>query len=189
MPDDDAAAVARASGGDTEAFRALVERHSRSVYRLAFRITGNCQDAEDVVQETFLRAYRQLSTFEARARFGTWIHRIATNCSVDVLRKRPDRAPIEEAALEQIASTAAAGTALHTMSPERLMASVQVGDRVRMAMARLSVLERAAFVLRHVEGRSIHEISRSLGVRENAAKHCIFRAVRKMRKALDPFLD
>jgi RNA polymerase sigma-70 factor (ECF subfamily) len=66
---DDAAAVARAAGGDEDAFRVLVERHSRSVFRLAYRMTGSPTDAEDVVQETFVRAYRQLARFEARSNF------------------------------------------------------------------------------------------------------------------------
>jgi RNA polymerase sigma-70 factor (ECF subfamily) len=73
---DDAAAVARAKGGDEEAFRVLVERHSRSIYRLAYRMTGRAEDAEDVVQETFVRAYRQLSRFEARSNFATWLYRV-----------------------------------------------------------------------------------------------------------------
>ena len=91
MPQTDAAAVALARGGDSEAFRALVERHGRAVYRLAYRMTGSAQDAEDVVQETFLKAYRQLTRFESRANFGTWLHRIAVNCSIDLIRARPHR--------------------------------------------------------------------------------------------------
>src|SRR5437660_3976742 len=83
-----AAVLARARQGDNEAFRALVERHSRSVFRLAFRMTGNEQDAEDVVQETFLKAYRQLGRFESRANFSTWLHRIAVNRSIDLIRGR-----------------------------------------------------------------------------------------------------
>src|SRR5262249_25080571 len=67
MPPDDAAAIARAKGGDEDAFRVLVERHGRTIYRLAFRMTGRAEDAEDVVQETFVRAYRQLGRFEARS--------------------------------------------------------------------------------------------------------------------------
>ncbi len=189
MPEPDADAVARARGGDTEAFRLLVERHSRSVYKVAYRVTGNPDDAEDVVQETFLKAYRQLDRFEERASFGTWLHRIAWNCSVDLLRSRPKREQAEEAdTLEQLGSTHATVTGTVAPSPERLMASVQVGDRVKEAMARLSPLERAAFVMRHSEGRSIDEISRALEIRENAAKHSIFRAVRKMRIALEPFV-
>jgi RNA polymerase sigma-70 factor (ECF subfamily) len=80
------AILARARQGDSDAFRALVEKHSRSAFRLAFRMTGNEQDAEDVVQESFLRAYRHLGRFEARADFGTWLYRIVANCSVDTTK-------------------------------------------------------------------------------------------------------
>src|ERR687898_3073938 len=97
MPQSDAAAVALARDGNSEAFRALVERHSRAVYRLAHRMTGNAHDAEDVVQETFLRAYKQLARFESRANFGTWLHRIAVNCSIDLIRARPHRESAHEA--------------------------------------------------------------------------------------------
>ena len=91
MTHTDAAAVALARDGDSEAFRALVERHSRAVFRLAHRMTGNASDAEDVVQETFLRAYKQLSRFESRADFRTWMHRITVNCSIDLIRARRHR--------------------------------------------------------------------------------------------------
>src|SRR6187397_1267649 len=86
-----AAVLDRARQGDSEAFRALVEQHSRSAFRLAYRMTGNEQDAEDVVQESFLRAYKQLGRFEARANFGTWLYRIVANCSVDLLRAKQAR--------------------------------------------------------------------------------------------------
>ncbi len=81
-------AVERAQSGDSDAFRLLVEQHSRAVFRLAFRMTGNEQDAEDVVQETFLRAYRQLDKYEARSSFSTWLYRIASNYSLDLIRMR-----------------------------------------------------------------------------------------------------
>src|SRR5713226_8637281 len=86
-----AAVLARARQGDSDAFRALVERHSQQAFRLAFRLTGNEQDAEDVVQESFLRAYRQLGRFESRANFGTWLYRIVSNCSVDLMRAKQAR--------------------------------------------------------------------------------------------------
>src|SRR6202048_1741913 len=86
-----AAVLARARQGDSEAFRVLVERHSRSLFRLEFRMTGNEQDAEDVVQESLLRAYRRLGRFESRANFGTWLYRIAANCSVDLMRAKQSR--------------------------------------------------------------------------------------------------
>ena len=188
MPQTDAATVALARGGDSEAFRALVERHSRAVYRIAHRMTGNPSDAEDVVQDTFLKAYRQLGRFESRANFGTWLHRIAVNCSIDLIRSRPHReAGHDSADLEEMSGTDVAINNGHK-TPERLMLSTEVQDRISSAMSSLSERERAAFVLRHFEGHSIDDISRSLGLKANATKHSIFRAVRKMRMALEPFV-
>jgi RNA polymerase sigma-70 factor, ECF subfamily len=187
MTHSDAAAVALARDGDSEAFRALVERHSRAVFRLAHRMTGNASDAEDVVQETFLKAYRQLSRFESRANFGTWVHRIAVNCSIDLIRARPHREAGHDATdLEQFGAADTAEPGLP--SPERLMLSAEVQGRISDAMTSLSKMERAAFVLRHFEGQSIDEISRALGLKTNATKHSIFRAVKKMRQALEPFV-
>jgi RNA polymerase sigma-70 factor, ECF subfamily len=189
MPQTDIATVALARSGDSEAFRMLVERHSRAVFRLAHRMTGNASDAEDVVQETFLKAYKQLGRFESRANFGTWIHRIAVNCSIDLIRSRPHREAAHDAAdLEGIGtSDVNQDSAQHT--PERLMLSTEVQDRINDAMSALSQRERAAFVLRHFEGNSIEDISRSLGLKTNATKHSIFRAVRKMRAALEPLVS
>jgi RNA polymerase sigma-70 factor (ECF subfamily) len=187
MPQTDAATVALARGGDSDAFRALVERHSRAVFRLAQRLTGNASDAEDVVQDTFLKAYKQLNRFESRANFGTWLHRIAVNCSIDLIRSRPHReAPHDVADLEQFGAVEAADAG--RPSPERLMLSAEVQGRITDAMSGLSRMERAAFVLRHFEGQSIDEISRALGLKTNATKHSIFRAVKKMRHALEPLV-
>ena len=188
MPQTDAAAVALARDGDSEAFHALVERHSRAVYRLAYRMTGSPQDAEDVVQETFLRAYKQLGRFESRANFGTWLHRIAVNCSIDLIRSRPHREAAHDGPdLEQFGAAVEASDTSR-VSPERLMLSTEVQERIGDAMTGLSRMERAAFMLRHFEGRSIDEISRALGLKTNATKHSIFRAVSKMRAALEPFV-
>jgi RNA polymerase sigma-70 factor (ECF subfamily) len=188
MPQPDAATVALARDGDSEAFRTLVERHGRAVFRLAHRMTGNAQDAEDVVQETFLKAYKQLGRFESRANFGTWLHRIAVNCSIDSIRSRPHREAGHDATdLEHLGAMSDTHDAGQT-TPERLMLSTEVHERVTTAMEALSQMERAAFVLRHFEGQSIDEISRALGLKTNATKHSIFRAVRKMRIALEPFV-
>ena len=179
-----AAVLARARQGDSDAFRALVERHSRSVFRLAFRMTGNEQDAEDVVQESFLRAYRQLGRFESRANFGTWLYRITANCAVDLMRARQARH--DQARGESLDDAAAADVRSDRPDPERLSGSAEIRQRVSAAMAALSPLERAAFTLRHYEGRSIEEISRTLGLGTSAAKHSVFRAVKKLRAVLEP---
>ncbi len=177
------AVLARARQGDSEAFRALVERHSRSVFRLAFRMTGNEQDAEDVVQESFLRAYRQLGRFESRANFGTWLYRITANCAVDLMRAR-------QARHDQVRGESLDDNAVDLSSdrpdPERLAESADIRRRVSEAMTALTPLERAAFTLRHYEGRTIDEIGRTLNLGTSAAKHSVFRAVRKLRAALEP---
>ncbi|MBA3885539.1 MAG: sigma-70 family RNA polymerase sigma factor [Acidobacteria bacterium] len=188
MSHTDAAAVALARDGDSEAFRMLVERHSRAVFRLAHHMTGSAQDADDVVQETFLKAYRQLGRFESRANFGTWLHRIAVNCSIDLIRSRRHRETGHETADLELLGADVDVRDMTGVSPERLMLSTEVQERVNAAMAVLSGMERAAFSLRHFEGRSIDEISALLGLRANAAKHSIFRAVRKMRTALEPLV-
>lgn len=182
MDGPDAAVVARVREGDSDAFRVLVDRHSRSIFRLAFRMVGNEQDAEDIVQDTFVRAYRQIDRFESRSNFGTWLYRIAVNCSLDLLRQRPRRTsePLPEEGEERAADT---GT---QASPERLAFAAQVQARVATALGDLSPAERAAFLLRHFEGHSIEEIGRILGLRTSATKHTVFRAVRKMRQALEP---
>ncbi len=177
-----AAVLARARQGDGEAFRTLVELHARAAFGLAFRLTGDQRDAEDVVQESFLRAYRQLARFESRSNFGTWLHRIVVNCAMDALRARHQRREDREAAPADDAPEAAA----RQPSPEQLASSAEIRRRLECSMAGLTPQERVAFALRHYEGRSIEEIGRTLGVQKSAAKHAVFRAVRKLRAALEP---
>jgi RNA polymerase sigma-70 factor, ECF subfamily len=187
----DAAAVGRARTGDTDAFRVLVERHSRSLFRLAFRMTGNQQDAEDVVQESFMRAYKQLAKFDERASFGTWLYRIAANCSLDLVRSRKRRqehlAQQDAEGMEFDDTVSALPSADPT--PERMALSGEVRGRVEQAMQELSATERTAFVLRHFEGMCIEEVSRVLECAPGAAKHSVFRAVQKLRRALEPVVS
>jgi RNA polymerase sigma-70 factor (ECF subfamily) len=182
-------AVERARSGDSDAFRLLVEQHSRAVFRLAFRMTGNEQDAEDVVQETFLRAYRQLDKYEARSSFSTWLYRIASNYSLDLIRMRKrheDKRERGKAADERdILQT----IPVNTPGPDRIAHSNQVQARVNEALKELSDQERTAFVLRHFEGLSIDEIGETLGTGTNATKHSIFRAVQKLRRSLEPLVS
>jgi RNA polymerase sigma-70 factor, ECF subfamily len=177
----DAQAVARVRAGDSEAFRGLLERHGRAVFRLAFRMSGNEHDAEEVVQETFLRAYRRLGDFEERAQFGSWLHRIAANCAYDLLRGRSRRSarfsPLDAEGEPPDAVAADPGA-------DRLLAGGEVRQRVKVAMARMSELERSAFTLRHLEGLTTAEIADALGLPAEAAKQSVFRAVRKVREAL-----
>lgn len=186
METTEAATVSRAREGDSDAFRQLVEQHSRAVFKVAYRMTGNEHDADDVVQEVFLRAYRQIDNFEERANFGTWVHRIAINCSLDLLRSRGryDKRYVHES--EEGEMTRSAESA--DPQPDRLLLSAELQRHVTKALERLSANERTAFVLRHFEGMPVEEIGRTLGIQVNAAKNTIFRAVRKLRESLEPLV-
>jgi RNA polymerase sigma-70 factor (ECF subfamily) len=177
MDDDERSFVVRTLQGDAEAFRALVERHSVFVFRLAFRITGNPQDAEDVVQESFLRAYRELRSFDQRSGFRTWLYRIAANYALDLLRARERRSGNPEPLMT---------LPCRAPTPERMALSGEIRGMLQNAMEELSHSERVAFVLRHFEGMGIEEVSRALGCQAGAAKHSVFRAVQKLRRALEP---
>ena len=199
MDPNDAHDVAQAQSGDEQAFRRLVERHSRGVFQLAFRLTGSEPDAEDIVQDTFLKAYRELRRFESRSSFRTWLHRITVNCSYDLLRQRPrhkaesldaeeggEAEPFDSLGSLRAGEARIEPEAGDTSRPDRLAFGAEVQDRVRTAMTLLTPTERTAFVLRHFEGRSLEEIGETLGLRTGATKHSIFRAVQKMRRALAP---
>lgn len=178
-------AIRAVLAGDKDAYGELVVRHSGSLFRVAFRMTGNEADADDVVQDAFLRGYRKLESFESRASFATWIYRIAVRCALDKIESRKGQAASRVAeetdpeAQEVQAMDEAAG-------PERLVLSGEIGALRQAAMQALTATERTAFVLRHMEDRSTEEIGAALGIQPNAAKQAVYRAVHKLRQRLAP---
>jgi len=183
MGKNDHAAVRAILAGDKDAYAALVMRHSAMLFRVAYRITGNQADADDVVQEAFLRGYRKLEGFESRSNFGTWIYRIAVRCALDKIdgRKTDARDRVSE---ETDPEQQAVQVADETAGPERLLLSAEIAAMQEMALRSLSPTERTAFVLRHLEDRSTEEIAEVLGITPNAAKQAVFRAVQKLRLRL-----
>jgi RNA polymerase sigma-70 factor (ECF subfamily) len=177
MSETDSAAIERTLQGDRDAYATLVERHSRAVFRLAFRLTGREADAEDVVQDTFLKAYRRLADFDQRASFSTWIYRIAANTALDVLKQRRRR-PLADDETPEPRETAP--------DPERLARGGQTRRALAHALGSLSAQERTAFTMRHLEDCPVSEIADVLSVAPAAARHSIFRAVQKLRRALAP---
>ena len=178
--------VERAREGDAEAFRELVEAYSPKLFRLAFRITGDEQTAEDAVQEAFLRAYRSLGRFDARSQFGTWLHLIAVNAALELVRKQQrhhshHRSHHQEEEQQPLPSP--------DPGPDRIALGLEVERAVRSALGDLSPMERTAFVLRHFEGRSIAEICDQLGLGASAGKQAVFRAVKKLRRVLEPLVQ
>jgi RNA polymerase sigma-70 factor (ECF subfamily) len=188
MEESDSAAIALAKAGDSDGFRILVDRYSRSVFRLAYRMMGNEFDAEDVVQETFLRAYKQIDHYESRSSFSTWLYRIAANYCLDLLRARKRQQE------RQTSGTDPDGVDLLDVIPadvpsqDRMHYSNQMKRHLKDAMLALSDQERTAFVLRHFEGLSIEEIGSVLNIGTSATKNSIFRAVRKLRGSLEPLM-
>lgn len=186
MGTNDQATIRAILGGDKDAYRALVVRHSGSLFRVAFRITGNEADAEDVVQEAFLRGYRKLESFDSRSAFGTWIYRIAVRCALDRLdgRRRHEANQVaEDADSDREVMEVADGAA----GPDRLLLSGEIGAMQEMAMRGLTPTERTAFVLRHMDDRTTEEIAAALGIAPNAARNAVFRAVQKLRRRLAQF--
>lgn len=176
-PDDDRF-FERARDGDDRAFRGLVERHGRMLFKSVVRMVGDREEAEDIVQEAFLRAYRGLAGYKSEAHLVWSLRRIGSNLAIDCIRKRGrwksrelDSAPPLEA---------------DDGDPERDLRSRAIGDAVAAALDRLTAKERVAFVLRHYEGLSMKEISATTGVNVNSTKNHVFRAVRKLRDALAP---
>jgi len=189
----DAVAVERSLVGEREAYRVLVERHSQHVYRLAYRMTGNREDAEEVVQEAFLRAYQKLAQFAGNANFGTWVYRIAANYAIDRLRQRKSEESRRERPTRlvegQVETDALAEMKDLAPSPERLADSAQLAEKMKEALKTLTPAERTAIVMRHWDGCGIEEIADVLKSSSTATKNTVFRAVQKLRLALAPFAE
>jgi RNA polymerase sigma-70 factor (ECF subfamily) len=185
MQGSDHSIVRAVLAGDKEAYGALVRAHSATVFRVAFRIVANEADAEEVVQEAFLRGYQRLESYEGRSSFGTWIYRIAVNCALNRINqsgihaeyRHGDESDPEEKTV-QVASSDA--------GPERVLLSKEIGVAQDTAMRRLTPTEKSAFVMRHFEDRSTNEIAEVLNIAPNAAKQAVFRAVQKLRRELAP---
>lgn len=182
MDRNDHATIRAVLSGDKDAYGALVAQHSRSIFRVAYRITGNEADAEEVVQDAFMRGYRKLADFEWRASFGTWIYRIAVHCALDKVNRRSEvnaraNVPVD-------AEPEAVQLRDRAPSPEQLLLSSEVSAFRESAMHCLTPLERTAFTLRHMEDCSMEEIAAALEIAPNAAKQAVYRAVHKLRQRL-----
>lgn len=180
--------VARARHGDRDAFRRLVEGEMRPLYAVAARITRDAALAEDAVQEALLSAWRHLGDFDGRANFRTWLHRIAVNAALEQLRRRSGREQFlpGAAGAEEGTEDFLSAQADELPGPEQLAGGRDIGRRVQVQLERMTHLERSAFVLRHHEGQSLEEICGVLAINVSACKQAIFRAVRKLRGALEP---
>lgn len=182
---DERALVLRAQHGDRGAFDALVRRYDREVLRLTMKVTRSADEAADLYQEAFLKAYRSLGHFRLESSFYTWIYRVTTNVCLDHLRRQKRRneiqpltAPDEPEYFQAVPDDKASN------DPERATHSREINRRIHTAMESLSPRERIVFELRHYDGLKLRKIGKMVGTTEETAKNCLFRATQKLRLAL-----
>ncbi|PYX86270.1 MAG: RNA polymerase subunit sigma-24 [Acidobacteria bacterium] len=186
---DDTMLVRQAQQGDTAAFEELVRQYDRVVLRLAMNITGSQEDAQDIYQEAFLRAYMNLNRFRFECSFYTWIYRIATNLCLDHLRRqhmrnrdmiteRYNEDEEDNSVMDRVADQSP------TASPERALRSRELRDRILRALRRLSPRERMVFELKHYQGLKLQTVAVMLNTTENTIKNTLFRATQKLRTEL-----
>jgi RNA polymerase sigma-70 factor (ECF subfamily) len=187
MANDEERWVAAARRGDRTAFRRLVEAYARVLFTLCVRITRDATLAEDAVQEALFNAWKHIGEFDGRSSFRTWLHRIAVNAALEQMRRNARHESVDVAT-----ETGDEGEdfllqrAGDEPGPEQQALGEEIGRHVEDHLGRMTVIERTAFILRHAEGHSIEEISAAMSMNVSASKQAIFRAVRKLRGALQP---
>jgi RNA polymerase sigma-70 factor (ECF subfamily) len=183
--DEERGLIARARDGDMRAFREMVETHRRFVFRLAFDLTGNFHDAEDLSQEVFVRMFRALKKFRGDCKLSSWLYTVTTNTWIELNRTRRNRfnrtmIPLEEETVESC-------QALHESNhdnPEHAAETSFIRDHILNALSILAPRERSVFVLRFFHDLKLAEIAEILGITEGTVKSHVFRAVKKMQKKL-----
>lgn len=174
--------------GDREAFANLVVHYSPRIYRLALKILNDAQDAEDVLQETFIKALRSISSFEGRSSLSTWLYRIAVNEALMMVRKRkPDYVSIDQEKEDAEGETEPVEIVDFCCLPEGDLLSVEARRFLDAAIQQLTPALRAVFVLRDVEGLSVRDTSEALGISEASVKTRLLRARLKLREALSGY--
>ena len=182
MASTDEELVARSRGGDLDSFNQLVLRWERPIYALAYRVIGREEDARDVAQETFLRAFRALSGFKGQAKFSSWLYRITLNLCRDWIR-RERRTPIAQAP-EGVDLVELASEAEPAESIENLVARRELGRAVAKAMAMLPDDQRTAIVLKEYHGLTFQEIADLLDCPLSTVKTRLYQGLTVLRKQL-----
>lgn len=184
-PFDEAELVAKAKAGDSGAFSDLVEHYERRVFRMAKQITQNEEDAEDVLQETFLKAYSHLEDFQGNSKFYTWLVRIAVNEALMKLRKRrSDKTVPLDDPIDTGEDVVVREIAVWDDDPEQKYSREELGEILNEAIQSLKPAYRTVFVLRDIEELSIEETSEALGLSISAVKSRLLRARLQLREKL-----
>jgi RNA polymerase sigma-70 factor (ECF subfamily) len=182
---DEAVLVAQAREGDTHAFGELVRRYETKIFRLAQHITQNREDAEDVLQETFLKAYEHLDQFQGNSKFYTWVVRIAVNQALMKLRRRKtDKSVSLDETIDTGEDTIVREIAAWDENPEERFSREELGDVLETAIDGLEPPYRSVFALRDIEGLSTEETAEALGLSVPAVKSRLLRARLQLREKL-----
>lgn len=176
--------IRRVQAGETEAFEDLVRAHEKTVYNLALRMTGDAQDAEDMAQEAFLKAYRSLGDFRGESKFSVWLYRIVSNVCLDFLRRRSRRPSVSLTAEDEEGEEQQWDVPDERLSPERLLEQKLTREAVQAGLRELPEEQREILLLREIKGLSYEEIGEILSLEPGTVKSRIFRA----RKRLCAFL-
>jgi RNA polymerase sigma-70 factor (ECF subfamily) len=185
---DEAPLVARARAGDAGAFAELISRYERNILRLARNITQNREDAEDVLQDAFLKAYEHLDQFQGNSKFYTWVVRIAVNESLMKLRKRKsDKTVSMDAPVETGEEAVAREIAIWEENPEQRYGREELRVILERAVESLALPYRTVFALRDIEGLSTEETAAALGLSIPAVKSRLLRARLQLRDKLTRF--
>ena len=186
--DPDIQLMLRVRDGDQNAFRMLFDKYKQPVINYCYRYCGHPAVAEELAQETFLRVYKASASYRAKARFSTWLFKIATNVCLNEIRRPVHRARIEsmdQPGREECDAPRETPAAPEESMPDALLEAHQDQFMVRRAMGRLPETQRAALLLRATEGFSYQEIGRQLNRSENHVKTLIHRGRQKLRKILE----
>jgi len=186
--DSDSALVTSAKCGDTHAFEELIDRHKRKAFATALRITNNREDAEDVVQESFHKAFLHLAKFEERARFSTWLTRIVLNEALMSLRRRRGDLEVLPESPDDTGKSAPEAFVDKSPSPEESCWRRERTELLTEAINRLGPKIRRTILLYNIEERSLQEIAQILGTSISAVKARIFQGRRKLRRTVNPGL-
>jgi RNA polymerase sigma-70 factor (ECF subfamily) len=188
--DDEAAIVAQARTGDAKAFNELLQRYERKIFRLALHITQNREDAEDVLQETFLKAYQHLDQFQGQSKFYTWLVRIAVNEALMRLRRRrPERTVSLDEEVKTEEDSLPREVADWSPNPEQQYNQAELREILTRTIQGLPASFRTVFVLRDVEGLSTEETAEALDLSIPAVKSRLLRARLQLRERLSRFFQ
>lgn len=177
--------IARAKAGDMQAFEALILQHEKIVYNVALRMMNHSEDARDISQEVFLKAYKSIGQFDERAMFSTWLYRITTNTCIDELRRRKGKQSYSlEEELESEEGSMQRQIADEGETPEESLLRAERADELKKALAQLTEEHRLAVILRDIRGLSYEEIAEIMNLPMGTVKSRISRARNQLKQEI-----